>query len=429
MDIILNNENLKNIDLFIKDFIARLKAPNSVKKYTISENLIYISELLNSDYEDKQLIDDANIYIEQFANGMKSSNYKRWGMFSELGMFAFAVDTIYKKTGDLEKLTTSLNNMLLEYGNYIVSNTRNTKINMSIYDCISGVSGVVYYLLNTKTSMNYRKELCNMIDYLIYLTKHHKYKGKDVINYHIENESLGREDERYIFKDGVINFGLAHGMSGVLSALSKAYELQIYNDKDKILDAIDVILKIYEKYVLYSENIPLYPTQLDFSDYTNNNVGKLRNACSWCYGNISNELVLTKTYEILKDCNNYNIHKNNLINIINQNDSMYNLPVPVLCHGYASVVAEQVSMYKKSKDKDLIKYLDRNISEMLNLYNKINEKYPEIKSEDLDAQIGLSFVQGHRDDLSLLCGSGGIFLSLLSVIGNTTCYESLLMID
>ena len=108
---------------------------------------------------------------------------------------------------------------------------------------------------------------------------------------------------------------------------------------------------------------------------------------------------------------------------------MYNLPVPVLCHGYASVVAEQVSMYKKSKDKDLIKYLDRNISEMLNLYNKINEKYPEIKSEDLDAQIGLSFVQGHRDDLSLLCGSGGIFLSLLSVIGNTTCYESLLMID
>ena len=429
MEVKTNDENKRAVDLFIRKFIGTLKSPLSVKQYTKYENLVYISEILGSKYEDEQLVSKANTYVGELVNDLNNGNYNMAGMFSEVGMLAFAVDTIYKKTGDLVNLTASLNNVLLQYGNYTVSNSKYKKLNTGMYDCISGVSGVLYYLLDTNIYLNNKDSMTDMIEYLINLTDTHLYKGKPVTNFHIENENLMREDEKNMFKDGTINFGLAHGMIGVLASLTKVYELQVYKDKDKILKSIHSILDMYEKYVCYTDNISMYPTQLDYNEYISEDIIGLKNVCSWCYGNISNELILSKTYKVLGDDVNYNKHMNNLASIINQDDKRYNLSVPVLCHGYASVIAEQVSTYRYTQDDNFIKNIDRNISKMFDLCDDVNRRIPDLKVEDLNPKIGLNVVQGHKDDLSMLCGSGGIFLSLLSVAVDNTRFQRLLMID
>src|SRR5699024_7205641 len=135
--------------------------------------------------------------------------------------------------------------------------------------------------------------------YLICLTKKHNYKNYETTNFHIENEMQFRKDQRVIFKDGNINFGLAHGAIGVLAALLKVYEKNLYNDEIELLDAIGIIFEMYEKFETNVNGIYHYPTQLDFNKYIDDDYEDNINNAGWCYGNMSNNLILYKVSKLL----------------------------------------------------------------------------------------------------------------------------------
>ncbi len=409
----INEDNKKFVDEFIRDFLRRMETLEDVKKYTKAEIVLYISEILGTKYESESLIKLCNNLIEELVNEIEENKLQIRGIFSDLGVFAFAVNNIHKKTKDLENLTVNLNEILLDYGNSIVSIQKLRKVSMGDYDCISGVSGILYYLLDTDINKLDKEKLNNLIEYLIWLTGTHEYRGHEVINFHIENEMLFRDDERDEFKNGNINFGLAHGMSGVLAALLKLYEMEFYDGKDTLLNAIDTIFNLYEEFENIVEGIPHYPRQLDFGNYINNIKDENYNNGSWCYGNISNVLVLFKGSKLLNWKNRYLKYNDYLKNIINQDIRGYLLGLSVLCHGYASIISEQLSLYEETKDETFIRTVDRNLKATINSYLSNNKYYSELENIDLNSEDALIDIQGHKDDFTLLCGMGGIFLSML----------------
>lgn len=424
----INEKNRIKTERFISDFIYKIENRESMKKYTRPEIVFYISEILGTDLETEKLIALCNTLIKELVSDIQEGKQYVGGMFSDFGILVFAINNIHRKTGELKKLNTSLNSILLDYAIRLADTTRNKKISMRDYDCISGVSGLLYYLLDTDLSALDEDEIQNLIKYLIWLTKNHSYKDYEVINFHIENEMQFRQDERDTFKDGIINFGLAHGMTGVLATLLKVYENDLYNDKNELVKAMETIFKIYEKFEININGIYHYPTQLDFNKYINGICDKNINNAGWCYGNISNVLILYKMSKILNWEDKVEKYEIGLKKIINQPTEMYNLEHSVLCHGYASVITEQICLYQETKDLDFLHSLDNNIELMMNAYENYNEYYD--KNEDIRIkQNGISAkIQGHKDDLSFLCGSGGIFLTLLNKSSLNINYGKLLMI-
>lgn len=86
------------------------------------------------------------------------------GMFSGLGKSAFAVRAFSERTGQLTKFSYSLNILLLETTiQYVELIKQNSLFNSTrFYDVISGVSGVLYYLLDFEwRECDRKKTVCN----------------------------------------------------------------------------------------------------------------------------------------------------------------------------------------------------------------------------------------------------------------------------
>lgn len=180
----------------------------------------------------------------------------------------------------------------------------------------------------------------------------------------------------------------------------------------------------------YIENgIPYYPRQLDFNDYISDNKAKDFNNASWCYGNISNALVLLKTSKLLHEKDESFRYENYLLNIINQNYRDYFFEFSVLCHGSASIIAEQISLYETTYNKLFLDNLNRNIEKMKEIYLIKNNYFLDLDEIDLNSKKGIAEIQGYKDDLSFLCGIGGIFLVLLDVLIGDMKYKEILMIS
>ncbi len=413
---------------FVEDFIERIQTLRDVKKYTKPELILYISEVIGTRYESESIIVYCNNLIENVIEEIENSKLELGGMYSDFGIFTFAVNNILKKTGSLYNLSFKLNTILLDYAMLIIESQKQRILLASDYDCINGISGILYYLLHTDFNKLDKIKLQKLIEFLINCTKVHEYKKCEVINFHLEKNALFLEEDRERYPLGNINFGLAHGMSGPLIALVESYKLGLYN-LDILKAAINKIVSVYKKFEYIENGIPYYPRQLDFNDYISDNKAKNFNNASWCYGNVSNALVLLKTSKLLHEKDESFRYENYLLNIINQNYRDYFFEFSVLCHGSASIIAEQISLYETTYNKSFLDNLNRNIEKMKEIYLIKNNYFLDLDEIDLNSKKGIAEIQGYKDDLSFLYGIGGIFLVLLDVLIGDMKYKEILMIS
>ena len=93
----------------------------------------------------------------------------------------------------------------------------------------------------------------------------------------------------------------------------------------------------------------------------------------------------------------------------------YNLTLPCLCHGYASVLAVGGYLYDDCKDVELMKALERLVMIMKKLFNGI--EMDQIISEHFDGSI------------AILQGMGGTILALSKLMADDLEFGKLLAID
>lgn len=382
-----------------------------VLKENYGNILLYLVEIMNIDFfpEIRQTIEEIIIFI---ISGIREQIYdenfsdlRYSGMISGIGNVAFSIRNLAIETKGLKKFSEYLDQLLGLIIQKYVKSLKEISVIPAHYDVLYGVAGVLYYLLDYTPRFDIVEEIIN---YLVWLTQEGIYKRDKVINFHIKREQQYLESERREMPDGQINFGLAHGMVGPLIALAKAkYKGYTGNGVD---DAIEIIFRMYENFSFYEENIIKFPTQLPYKAYVDKKVINPTFNAGWCYGNLGIVRGLMKSAKYLEYNDKYVLYEKELLKIINQPLEKYNLHVPVLCHGFSSVVAVQYAIYKENRNEAFLLTAERNILKTINEHNKFCDK-------------------GYIEKCALLEGAGGVVLSLISAIYPDMKFPKLLMID
>lgn len=343
------------------------------------------------------------------------SGFLHPGMLGGFGGTCFSVNEFNKSTGLLKRFASSLNHELSRqarfYLNYI--NAQESVV-MGCYDVVSGIAGILYYLLDFS---NDDKLLDDMLRYLVRLANEKSDHDRHPFGYHIIGKNQARNDEKLLFPEGHLNFGLAHGMIGPLISMSKAKAKGIV--VGGLEEAIQTLLSLYEQFVEVRNGVSFWPTQLSIDDYY---CGFQQNdirfgIASWCYGNLGIARGLYKTAKYLHDYHRTSIYEDAITAIINRPVEEYNLHEAILCHGYASVLAVQMATYYSTGNPSFLNNLNSNIS--------VIEKIMDV-IDDGSSQTYYSLLE---DDPSLLMGASGIILSLLSTVCTNMSFTKLLLID
>lgn len=195
----------------------------------------------------------------------------------------------------------------------------------------------------------------------------------------------------------VINFGVPHGITGILLILLIIKEKGYCINDILIKDIVDYMMKNeLIHYVEFKTIAHYYPTQLIFDDSKTYSISGL----AWCYGDLMAGYAILKAGIALKNTNYYNYAIKVLKNTLNQ--EFLHTQKLVLCHGYTS-----------------LSHINKRIFQITNIdafsqkadywkKNAINEFSESIKRYNVDGCLKDFF-----EDPSLFFGFPGFILSLL----------------
>ena len=371
----------------------------------------------NLSYKIKKLIEIHGIHKDNIS------------MFGGFGYMCFAISCYSHHSGRLKSFSNSINSLLAkEVGDKSIKlkySFDSTKFDN--YDCISGISGALYYLLECDLK---KDEACNdsikaAVDYLIALTKKHRYKNSFVHNFHIPCEMQYLESEKKSFPNGNFNFGMAHGIMGPLVALSKAYKFGY--KLNELKDAIDTYFEMYEEFVVLENDIAYWPGQISYEEYLNKTINdtSIHYASSWCYGNIG---ILGGMITACKNLGwtekKENLCKQLICAMHKPLDDFY-LVSPSLCHGYSSILSGYIMTIKNKIDicdhLELEACVDR-IIKLSNDNSQIAKDNPN-KIENEDGRL-----EGYLGDYSILNGVTGIIAVFSELLYNIDDYRKILLI-
>jgi lantibiotic biosynthesis protein len=100
-----------------------------------------------------------------------------------------------------------------------------------------------------------------------------------------------------------INFGFAHGLTGMVMVLLKIYQTGIANDKvRKIMNGfIEFILSKYQETDFRNKQYSHFPTAIAENDFINNsqNQGRYSSFLGWCYGDLNQAIMCYQAGKIL----------------------------------------------------------------------------------------------------------------------------------
>lgn len=295
-----------------------------IKIANIAQQLGFIDELENEQIIEKELI---NTWIRT-----KTAPY----IFSDPSLFGGSGDLLFslsqrKYNDEIEKIK----DYLLEN---ILFNTRKILLQESLQfeqlDFLSGVGSAIYCI-----------SLLNSID------------KRNLQIYWIIKSYISNLIKK-IHNLNISNFGVAHGLAGILIVLRKIKDVFYFKDVRQQLD--DLIDEIRGKILIYLE--------------APRNLYKERN--SWCYG----DLAIQKA-----------VYSNEKLDITNHIETVLcGLKSDVVCHGKSSLLI----FCNTDEEKSVQKLLSR-ISHSIDLENIIIDK------------------SYNYDKNELLSGKGGVILSVL----------------
>lgn len=296
-------------------------------------------------------------------------------------------------------------------------------VNTRDFDVISGFSGVLHYLLEYN---DYDEELVQKIVlYLCSITDYKTYENAKIPGWYIDGYHQMTDEDTICFPDGQINFGFAHGISGVLSALIKAAKKGVCVNRINV--AIDIIVSELEKVQRYDENgLLCFPGMLDVNDYIKGKFISVNKRMSWCYGSVAILYALYNAYEYKNDdiaCQKIEIEFVKIINVGVQN---WKLESPILCHGYAGTAHIFLLMYKKCNNFKMKKVCEELLNNIIKCYNsKYTYGFKDILYKDIQGR----FEKVYEDKNTFLEGAPGIIIELLSYIKEQEMVSLLLGLD
>ena len=242
----MNNSSKKIVEFFFGKLEENI-IKNEVKAEGVSSFIMVVSEYWDFLNQEKWLHYLYNLLVLVRDRVEKNFEYIMDTGIGELLEILYATKMVCKKTGTFEKFYNSLKEIayqiFVEFMNRCEKELKIRELRVEQYDLINGASGIgMYYLSRDNLNTKEKKLVKRICKYLIHIHYSYRQKGEGWV---IKCKNQIREEDKVIFPEGSIDFGMAHGIIGVALFLSKAYSSGIIEQKQE--EVIKEILQIYEK--------------------------------------------------------------------------------------------------------------------------------------------------------------------------------------
>ena len=287
-----------------------------------------------------------------------------------------------------------------------------------------GLAGAGMYLLQCDKCEKRNKILRQIINYLAgIILEEHDYKGEKVPNWFILPENHYTDNDKRYYKNGSLDFSVSHGIASIYVFMGNAY-LQLI-EPTICAGVMEAIENTYQMFRVSENGIYYYPGKLRWEEYKLNKTDFMNYRQSWCYGTIGIEGTFFKISCQLKKYKKSNEIYQNIIKISEKNIEEYELESPIVCHGYAGILAIFLFTYKVKPNIKLKNQIIKLTEILIELYDKDAKfGYKDIFYSEKKGNWEKIF----REDNSFLEGSSGIILVLVSLLKNETNFQKLLLL-
>lgn len=277
-------------------------------------------------------------------------------------------------------------------------NIKNNDVTYSDYDVIDGLSSTLRYLLEFENIDIFKNLINEIVLYLIETTQF-SVEEYNLPNCYIKSAKL-HEINREKYGNGIIDYGVSHGIAGTLSSLSIAVlsGIEVEGTTDCIITILNRLKetkknvqgKSYWSTILSIENNNNIEYNYDFNEY------------GWCYGVAGTARAIYLGGQASKKKEHMDIaietFKELCENIENIEMNTY-----ILCHGYSGLLLILNEMYTDTKIEIFKNTADMLTSKVIN-----NIKIDEILNSNNNIE------DRGQKNISMLEGIVGIVLALVN---------------
>lgn len=335
----------------------------------------------------------------------------RFSLFDGLTDFAFSILELNQNFGKYTRLNASLAHTISALAHFraklMVERINTHSLTIFDYDCISGLSGVVPYLLHYK-SKECMDAVIDIVNALCIFSELSPNGSQLIPNFCVLPDQLFQEHEKKSYPGGMINLGLSHGITGPLSALTIAakHNLNISGLEDGISRLSNLLINNY----VYDQNqLPYWASGIPLNDYLNHLHGAPFNnkRLSWCYGSLSILKVLQQASCVLSNNELYVWAHQKMANFSKVPLDTYNFISPTICHGFAGALLIYQAAYNNHHSEDYLTASHMLEDKLYHMYAP-RSKYGFINIDNVYGEIKT------EQDTSFLSGTSGILLALLA---------------
>lgn len=295
------------------------------------------------------------------------------------------------------------------------------------FDVIYGMSGILQYLLEIDDGEN--EELIeNSIKWLCNLTVPVDLGEKQQLpGWFIKSNNVVGEQEKKYFPTGQVNYGMAHGITGVLAILLKAYKRNIL--REDVYNAMQRIVQELEKSIKYfpDTKIGYFPEIVAPKEYIEQSfLVYKKGRMSWCYGSVTIYYILYLYYKSMNNITRCSEIVSILIEIANKGNECWKLESPIVCHGYAGTAHIFKNLYMHTHQEGFIKAYETLIEKTLESFDGSSLfGFKDIFYKEEDGKFNCMT----EDKNTFLEGASGIISVLAGFLISQERVSSLLLLD
>lgn len=380
--------------------------------------LLLLGELMSIDsIEEWENI--AHEYVIKINNELEDGFYHS-SLFTGFSGIAAGVYSISLNGSRYKNVLNELNTLTLSYTKEWLSGINaDNETKDYYYDTITGLSGILRYLIEIKNENGVEEIIKNILEYFVLLCGDRRYKGGYIPRYLVKDESI--DENELDNEELIINMGLAHGIAGVMISMSIALENGIEVNGQR--EAIEKLLKVYKECKIDDGKRITWPGQLLYEDFKNSKKNKGTERASWCYGLPGIARAIYVTSRIINDKYGIELSLEALRRQAISDLDEYELNSPTICHGFSGVLIVNELMYRDTEEiifKEANIKIAKRILEYYNKDNIIGFKNIEVRNNEVE----------ETDDIGFLSGVSGVLLALMYFINkNNTHWEKFLLLD
>lgn len=338
--------------------------------------------------------------VKEINNEKRLSLSLYYGITGTMFVLEFFPEIRLKYKALYDNFNILYNKLLEEKLVVVFKNQKNNIILKEDYDLINGLTSCLNFLIT-------KKQIVQEDEILI-------------------QKSLGllNNEIAIIMSSSDINISLSHGLSGIISVISKAVLLNRH--RINYIDS-NLVLKVLEKFKSYFKSVNEY-NFIGFPGVLTDHkkmVNQIPERMSWCYGTPGILRSLYYAGNAFQDKEIILLVEKAFKDIFEKNVPL-RIESPTVCHGYSGLILLLKGMYEDTEDIEFLSFTKL-------IYDKIiclkKENYDFIFKEFDYVNRGKTYKEKrYFNDLGILNGSTGVMLSLMALLkhGKTPIEEILL---